>query len=104
MKATIQTQGRQFTVQQGDILFVNRYQDTKSGDTVTLDDVRAIGEGESMRFGTPSVEGASVTAKILENKRGKKVVVFKKKRRKGYRNKRGHRQEISVIKIEAING
>ncbi|MFP4283846.1 MAG: 50S ribosomal protein L21, partial [Opitutales bacterium] len=84
--------------------FVNRYQDTKSGDTVTLDDVRAIGEGESMRFGTPSVEGASVTAKILENKRGKKVVVFKKKRRKGYRNKRGHRQEISVIKIEAING
>ena len=104
MKATIQTQGRQFTVQEGDILFVNRYQDTESGDTVTIDDVRALGEGASMQFGTPKVEGASVTAKILENKRGKKVIVFKKKRRKGYRNKRGHRQELSVIKIETING
>ncbi|MFP4282162.1 MAG: bL21 family ribosomal protein, partial [Opitutales bacterium] len=55
MKATIQTQGRQFTVQPGDILFVNRYQNTNGGDTVTLDDVRAIGEGDSMRFGTPTV-------------------------------------------------
>lgn len=104
MKATIQTQGRQFTVQEGDVLFVNRYQNTESGDTVEIDDVRALGEGEGMRFGTPTVEGASVTAKILENKRGKKVIVFKKKRRKGYRNKRGHRQEISVIKIETIKG
>ncbi len=104
MKATIQTQGRQFTVQEGDVLFVNRYQGTESGDTVTIDDVRALGSGESIRFGTPVVEGASVTAKILENKRGKKVLVFKKKRRKGYRNKRGHRQELSVIKIESING
>lgn len=104
MKATIQTQGRQFTVQEGDILFVNRYQDTETGDSVKIDDVRAIGEGAGMRFGTPQVEGASVTAKILENKRGSKVIVFKKRRRKGFRNKRGHRQEISVIKIEAING
>lgn len=104
MKATIQTQGRQFTVTEGDVLFVNRYQDTNTGDTVSIDDVRAIGEGSDMRFGTPSVDGASVTAKILENKRGKKVIVFKKKRRQGYRNKRGHRQELSVIKIESING
>lgn len=104
MKATIQTQGRQFTVTQGDVLFVNRYQDTSSGDSVTISDVLAVGEGAEMRFGTPLVEGASVTAKILENKRGKKVTVFKKKRRKGYRNRRGHRQEISVIKIESING
>jgi len=102
MKATIQTQGRQFTVQEGDVLFVNRYQNTESGDTVEIDDVRALGEGEGMRFGTPTVEGASVTAKILENKRGKKVIVFKKKRRKGYEKKRGHRQELSVIKIESI--
>ncbi|MEX0325053.1 MAG: 50S ribosomal protein L21 [Puniceicoccaceae bacterium] len=103
MKATIKTQGRQFTVQEGDVLFVNRYQDTASGDSVTIDTVLSVGEGESMKFGTPMVEGASVQAKILENKRGKKVTVFKKKRRKGYRNKRGHRQELSVIKIESIN-
>lgn len=103
MKATIQTQGRQFTVQEGDVLFVNRFKDTASGDSVTLDKVLAVGEGSDMRFGAPTVDGASVTAKILENKRGKKVVVFKKKRRKGYRNKRGHRQELSVIRIESIS-
>lgn len=102
MKATIKTQGRQFTVQEGDVLFVNRFQDTASGDSVTIDTVLAVGEGESMKFGSPVVEGASVEAKILENKRGKKVTVLKKKRRKGYRNKRGHRQELSVIKIESI--
>lgn len=102
MKATIKTQGRQFTVQEGDVLFVNRYPETESGDSVTIDNVLAVGEGESMKFGTPLVDGASVQAKILENKRGKKVLVFKKKRRKGYRNKRGHRQELSVIKIESI--
>lgn len=103
MKATIKTQGRQFTVQEGDVLFVNRYPETSSGDTVTIADVLAVGEGATMRFGTPTVEGASVSAKILENKRGKKVIIFKKNRRKGYRNKRGHRQELSVIKIETIN-
>lgn len=103
MKATIKTQGRQFTVQEGDVLFVNRYPETESGDMVTIDTVLAVGEGDSMQFGTPHVEGASVNAKILENKRGKKVLIFKKKRRKGYRNKRGHRQELSVIKIESIN-
>lgn len=104
MKATIKTQGRQFTVQEGDVLFVNRYQDTASGDSVTIDTVLSIGEGESMKFGAPIVEGATVQAKILENKRGKKVTIIKKNRRKGYRNKRGHRQELSVIKIESING
>ncbi len=102
MKATIKTQGRQFTVQEGDILQVNRYADTSTGDTVTIGEVLMLGEGDDASFGHPLVEGASVTATILENKRAKKVVVFKKKRRKGYRRKRGHRQEISVIKIESI--
>lgn len=103
MKATIKTQGRQFTVQEGDVLFVNRYPNTSDGDMVTIDTVLAVGEGESTRFGQPTVEGASVSAKILENKRGKKVIIFKKRRRKGYEKKRGHRQELSVIKIESIN-
>lgn len=103
MKATIRTQGRQFTVKVGDIIFVNRYQDTEDGAMVEIPEVLAIGEGASMRFGTPLIAGASVQAKILENKRDKKIIVFKKKRRKGYKKKQGHRQEISVIKIEAIN-
>lgn len=103
MKATIRTQGRQFTVTEGDVLFVNRYPNTSTGDTVTIGEVLAVGEGESFRVGTPTLDGASVEATILENKRGKKVIVFKKKRRKGYRNKRGHRQELSVIRIKSIN-
>lgn len=104
MKALIQTQGRQFTVREGDVLSVNRYQNTNSGDTVTINEVLALGEGEGMKFGQPLVAGASVQAKILENKRGEKVVIFKKHRRKGFHKKRGHRQELSVIKIEAIKG
>lgn len=102
MKAVIKTQGRQFTVQEGDVLFVNRFKDTQAGDTVAIDSVLALGEGESMTIGSPTVDGASVSATILENKRGKKITVLKKKRRKGYRLKQGHRQELSVIKIDSI--
>ena len=102
MKAIIRTQGRQFTVTEGDILQVNRYSDTEAGSDVQINEVLAVGEGENAVFGTPLVDGASVSAKVLENKRGKKVIAYKKKRRKGYERKRGHRQEISVIKIESI--
>ena len=63
-----------------------------------------LGEGSDIRFGTPRVDGASVSAKLIENKRGDKVVIFKKKKRKGYHRKRGHRQELSVIQIESITG
>lgn len=102
MKATIQTQGRQFIVQEGDIIFVNRYQNTNSGDTVTIDTVLSAGNGADARFGTPFISGASVEATILENKRGKKINIFKKNRRKGYEKRQGHRQELSVIKIGTI--
>jgi large subunit ribosomal protein L21 len=104
MKATIKAQGRQFIVQEGDVFFVNRFCDTKAGDTVTINDVYMLGEGAEARIGTPVVAGASVELKILENKRGEKVRVFKKKRRKGYRRTRGHRQELSVVRVEAIKG
>ena len=102
MKATIKTQGQQFTVTEGDILIVNRYPGTEKGSTVEITDVLAAGEGEGYKVGTPTLVGATVSAKILENKRGDKVVVFKKKKRKGMERKRGHRQELSVIKIESI--
>ena len=103
MKATIQTQGSQFTVQQGDILFVNRYPDTNEGDQVSIDQVLMLVDDGKSTFGTPTVEGATVKAKILENKKDKKIIVFKKKRRQGYKKRKGHRQHISVIKIESIN-
>ena len=102
MKATIKTQGKQFAVSEGDILIVNRYPKTEAGATIEIKEVLAAGEGDAFRVGTPLLSGASVTARVLENKRGKKVIVFKKKKRKGYERKRGHRQELSVIKIESI--
>ena len=78
MKATIRTQGSQFVVQKGDKLFVNRYPETKEGDQVKIEDVlHVVDEGKST-FGTPTIEGATVTAKILENKKDKKVIVLKR--------------------------
>ena len=104
MKATIQTQGAQFTVQEGDILTVDQYPGVEAGSTVDIEDVLMIQDGDDAKFGTPKVEGAKVTAKILESKKDKKIIVFKKKRRKGYTRRRGHRQHVSVIKIESIQG
>ena len=103
MKATIKTQGQQFTVTEGDILIVNRYPGTEKGSIVEIKDVLAAGEGESYKVGKPTLSGATVSATILENKRGDKVIVFKKKKRKGMERKQGHRQELSVIKINTIN-
>ena len=102
MKATIKTQGQQFTVTEGDVLIVNRYPKTEAGNIIEIKDVLAAGEGADYKVGKPTLAGASVSAKILENKRGDKVIVFKKKKRKGHEKKRGHRQELSVIKIESI--
>ncbi|WOO42061.1 50S ribosomal protein L21 [Rubellicoccus peritrichatus] len=104
MKATIKTQGRQFVVTEGDVLFVNRYPKTAAGDSVTIDTVLTVGEGDAAKFGAPFVDGASVTAKVLENKRGKKVMSIRKRPRQRTQTRRGHRQELSVIKIESING
>ena len=102
MKATIKTQGQQFTITEGDILIVNRFPNTEAGSTVEIRDVLTAGEGSDFRVGRPTLEGATVSAKVLENKRGDKIVVFKKKKRKGYERKQGHRQQLSVIKIESI--
>ena len=102
MKATIQTQGKQFTVQEGDVLILDRYPETEAGATLEISEVLTVGEGEGFQLGKPFVEGAMLKATILENKRGRKVVIFKKKKRKGYTRRRGHRQELSVIKIDSI--
>lgn len=102
MKATIKVQGKQLTVAEGDIVFVNRFKGSNAGDVVEINEVLMAGEGENVKFGTPVIDGASVKMKILENKRGEKVVIIKKKRRKGYQLKKGHRQELSVAKVESI--
>ncbi|MGB0370877.1 MAG: 50S ribosomal protein L21 [Opitutales bacterium] len=102
MKATIKTQGQQFTVSEGDILKVSRFPETEAGSTVELADVLMIHNGADSKIGAPLVEGASVTATVLENKKDKKVTIIKKKRRQGYRRNIGHRQQLSVIKIDSI--
>lgn len=102
MKATIKTQGQQFAVSEGDILVVNRYPNSEAGSTIQINDVLSVGEGANFRVGSPTINGASVTATVLENKRGEKVIVFKKKKRKGMERKQGHRQDLSVIKINSI--
>ena len=84
MKATIKTQGQQFTVTEGDVLFVNRYPNTEAGQVIEIKEVLAAGEGADYKVGRPTLAGAIVSAKILENKRGDKVIVFKKKKRKGF--------------------
>ena len=103
MKATIKTQGSQFTVQKGDKLSLNRFPDTNEGDQVKIDQVLMVVDDGKSTFGSPTIDGATVTAKILENKKDKKIIVFKKKRRQGYKRRRGHRQHLSVVEIESID-
>ena len=103
MKATIQTQGSQFTVEKGDKLFVNRFPNTNEGDKVKIEDVLMVVDEGKPTFGSTIIEGATVTVKILENKKDKKIIIFKKKRRQGYKRRRGHRQHLSVIEIESID-
>jgi large subunit ribosomal protein L21 len=103
MKATIQTQGKQYTVREGDVLVVDRFPDAEAGSTIAISTVLAAGEGADLRVGRPYLAGASVTATVVEHRRGDKVTVFKKKKRKGYERKQGHRSELSVIKIESVS-
>jgi large subunit ribosomal protein L21 len=102
MFAIVKTGGKQYRVGPGDQIVVERI----AGDVgaeVALDEVLAISDGELNVLGTPTVANASVRAKIVQQPRGTKVLVFKKKRRKNYRRKRGHRQELTVLRIEEIS-
>ena len=103
MHAMIRTGGKQYRVKQGDIFNVEKL-DAEVGSEITFSDVLAIGEGEGLRIGSPVVEGATVTARIIKTDRLKKVIVFKFKRRKNYKRTRGHRQHFSRIEITQIAG
>ncbi len=102
MFAIIKTGGKQYRVSQGDQIVVERIAG-EVGSEVALTEVLALGDGQSGSIGTPTVANASVRAKIVQQPRGTKVLVFKKKRRKNYRRKRGHRQELTVLKIQEIS-
>ncbi len=102
MYAIIQTGGKQYRVAPGDVLRVERLPGER-GDAVNLDQVLLVTEdGGAVRVGTPLVENASVKGQIVRQGKGKKILVFKKKRRKGYRRRQGHRQLFTAVQIQEI--
>lgn len=102
MYAVVRTGGKQYRVASGDVVTVEKLDGAAAGDAVELDDVLALDVGEGLTLGTPVVEGARVVATVLEQKKNDKIVVFKKKRRKNYRRTRGHRQQVTVLRVTDI--
>ena len=101
MYAIISTGGKQLKVTNDEVVAVERIAGN-AGDKVVLDQVLAVGEGASLNVGTPTVAGAKVEAEIVEHFRGPKLIAFKIKRRKGYRLRKGHRQELTRVKILSV--
>jgi large subunit ribosomal protein L21 len=103
MFAVIETGGKQYKVNEGDIIFVEKL-DVNEGDTITLDSVKAISNGDKFEVGAPNVAGAKVTAKVLKNGKNKKIYVMKYKAKKNEKKKIGHRQPYTKVQIEKIEG
>ncbi|HHW62109.1 MAG TPA: 50S ribosomal protein L21 [Syntrophomonadaceae bacterium] len=102
MYAVIATGGKQYKVEEGELLKVEKL-DAEPGEKVTLDQVLMVKDDNgTLKVGDPLVKGASVVAEVIEQGRGKKIVVYKYKKRKNYRRKQGHRQAYTRIKIEKI--
>lgn len=103
MYAVVRTGGKQYRVAQGDIVRVEKLAG-QAGDKVTLGEVLFVGGNGTARIGTPTVADVKVTAEILEQGKAKKILVFKKKRRKSYSRQRGHRQQLTTVRILEIQG
>ena len=101
MYSIIKISGKQYSVSEGDIIKVST-QDWKVGDTVKLNQVLLTNSGKNVSVGTPTVAGASVTLEIMEHNRDKKLLIYKKKRRKGYQRKNGHRQGYTLLKVNKL--
>ena len=101
MKAIIVTGGKQYTVSEGDVLYIEKL-GAEVEETVKFDQVLAVLDGENTKVGTPVVEGALVEAKVVKNGKGKKIVVFKYKAKKGEKRKMGHRQPYTKVEITNI--
>jgi len=103
MYAVIRTGGKQYRVAKDDVIRIERLAG-EAGETVTFGDVLMIGGDGAAKVGAPTIEGATVSAELVEQARGDKVIVFKKQRRQNHRRKRGHRQNLSVVRITDIQG
>jgi large subunit ribosomal protein L21 len=105
MYAVIETGGKQYRVQKGDVLDVERPASAvKENEAITFDRVLFVGGGSAVQVGAPVVSGVTVKASVVSEVRGPKVLIFKKKKRKGFRRLNGHRQDLVRVRIEAING
>jgi len=101
--AIVEHGGKQYRVSPGDELVVERTQpDLKMGDDLVFDRVMLVSQGEAVRVGQPVVDGVSVKTQVVAPIRGDKIIVFKKKRRKGYKKKQGHRQDYYRVRVESI--
>lgn len=103
MYAIIETGGKQYRVQEGDTLYIEKLP-AEAGETFEIDKVLALSRDGNLKFGTPLIEGAKVILTVVKHGRGKKIIVFKYKAKKNYRRKQGHRQpftQVTVDKIEA---
>ena len=103
MYAVIKTGGKQYRVSKDDVLQIERLSGD-AGSSIEFTEVLMVGEGASVKVGTPVVAGAKVTAELVEQTRGPKLIAFKKRRRKNSRRKRGHRQDLSMVRITSISG
>ncbi len=102
MYAVIETGGKQYRVKEGDELIIEKLEKA-AGASVEFDKVLVCGEGSDIKVGTPTVAGAKVSASVVENGKGDKVIIYKYKAKKDYRKKQGHRQPYTKIKIEKIS-
>ncbi|SCA55670.1 50S ribosomal protein L21 [Candidatus Terasakiella magnetica] len=103
MFAIVKTGGKQYTVAENDVIVVEKLAG-EAGSEIKLEDVLLVGAEGKTTVGTPLVKGAAVTAEVLEQGKGDKVIIFKKKRRQNYRRTKGHRQEQTVLRIKSIKG
>jgi ribosomal protein L21 len=102
MYVVFETGGKQYKASEGDVLFVEKL-DVTADETITFDNVKIVSNDGNITVGTPTVDGASVSAKVLKNGKAKKVIVYKMKPKDNYRKKQGHRQPYTKIQIEKIN-
>ena len=103
MFAIIETGGKQYKVNEGDVIFIEKLE-AEEGSTVVFDSVKAISRDGALKIGTPNVEGAKVTATVMKNGKGKKIYIFKYKAKKNEKKKMGHRQPYTKVQIAAIEG
>ncbi|GAB6110926.1 MAG TPA: 50S ribosomal protein L21 [Desulfomicrobium sp.] len=101
MFAIVETGGKQFRVEEGRSLKVAKL-DAQAGSEITLDKILLVGTGADVKIGQPFVDGAAVTCEVVEHGRDKKIIIFKKKRRKDYRRTQGHRQDFTTLKVKSI--